>query len=519
MANDKMKLHGKILDLSKGFKLVRQQADNYSLVDLQTLEPFYIFLKSKENLTDFAITVDAKLSKDSEFSPLPLTADVWNEVAILELNKNTELLNSFDIFFACENRAIISNIDDDDTTKSGVWYNGNVWNNGEQWKDGELTEEIPDFETDWDGYSNLSVQNFIKEHLQASGDDEILDGGNINEFLKKKDKGELVAGKKYKVLFYDVVMHEEVPPINDVEFEDAFYIIATALTNNSVDTRVTALPPQDEIEGKTPALYKKHLPEMEINISFFEQDWWLMNSVKMGMTTFTFNPFIMYGEFSPIMEVESSTSIGEFSNPFFSTEKDFAKHIIENWKDVVFEMYDVERAYPCVFALLSTQRYPNLHNFKYSETGGFLFTGDLIDVQISNSNGYSDIESKTLTQISGVEAYIGPLRIQNSNIIQSYIIECTSTKFINCNISQIEMRRVKNATFVNYREVLGLFPIDTMQVYGTYLENNQNGEVIGLAGDSDFKGYIVLKSDMSDLEHIQTYWDGSNLTQTPEQIQ
>lgn len=80
--------HGKVTDLSKGFKLPSET-------------PFSVYIRPKDENTDIDTILNVKCYQDEKFTDAPIAFHEWSPLAITEIAPNAELLNSCDVYWGC----------------------------------------------------------------------------------------------------------------------------------------------------------------------------------------------------------------------------------------------------------------------------------------------------------------------------------------------------------------------------------------------------------------------------------
>lgn len=98
MFSSRITCHGRISDLSKGFRLLNDQ-------------PFSLYIRPKSATTTVVdVLVNVKLYKEDSFSPMPVGIYCWNELMALELDaSNAGLLEQFEIYWGAGNTGIPAN--------------------------------------------------------------------------------------------------------------------------------------------------------------------------------------------------------------------------------------------------------------------------------------------------------------------------------------------------------------------------------------------------------------------------
>lgn len=86
--------HGQVTDLSKPFKLKDEQ-------------PFSVYIRPKAATTEVDVMLSARLYKEDECAPVPVTIHAWQELEIVELDStNKTLLEKYDIYWGAGNTGI-----------------------------------------------------------------------------------------------------------------------------------------------------------------------------------------------------------------------------------------------------------------------------------------------------------------------------------------------------------------------------------------------------------------------------
>lgn len=86
MSGGRIVAHGKITDLSDGFKLSNGV-------------PFSVYVRPKNNVSALDTIINAKCYQDEECSEAPVPLNDWSPMAIVELAPDTELLKSYDVYW------------------------------------------------------------------------------------------------------------------------------------------------------------------------------------------------------------------------------------------------------------------------------------------------------------------------------------------------------------------------------------------------------------------------------------
>ncbi len=82
--------HGKITDLTSGFKLPKQV-------------PFSVYVRPKDTTLDYDVVINAKCISDGEVSALPVPLYNWTPAAIVEIAPNAISLTDYDVFWGAGN--------------------------------------------------------------------------------------------------------------------------------------------------------------------------------------------------------------------------------------------------------------------------------------------------------------------------------------------------------------------------------------------------------------------------------
>lgn len=78
--------HGKIADLSKGFKL-------------PSGNPFSVYVRPKYSVSTLDTVLTVLCSQDEELSEAPVAFNDWSPLAVTEIAPNAELLKTNDVFW------------------------------------------------------------------------------------------------------------------------------------------------------------------------------------------------------------------------------------------------------------------------------------------------------------------------------------------------------------------------------------------------------------------------------------
>lgn len=85
--------HGKVTDLSSGFKLANKV-------------PFSVYVRPKETTVQSDVTITAKCICDENASELPVPLCDWTPAAIVELAPNAISLADYDVYWGAGNPKI-----------------------------------------------------------------------------------------------------------------------------------------------------------------------------------------------------------------------------------------------------------------------------------------------------------------------------------------------------------------------------------------------------------------------------
>lgn len=78
--------HGKINDLSNGFKLPGDV-------------PFSVYVRPKFSTSTLDTVLSVRCTQDEQLSEAPIVFNDWSPMAIVELAPDTELLKSYDVYW------------------------------------------------------------------------------------------------------------------------------------------------------------------------------------------------------------------------------------------------------------------------------------------------------------------------------------------------------------------------------------------------------------------------------------
>lgn len=86
MSGGRIVSHGKITDLSDGFKLPGG-------------EPFSVYIRPKYSVSTLDTVISVRCYQDDSVSEAPVVFNDWSPMAIAEIAPDTELLNTNDVYW------------------------------------------------------------------------------------------------------------------------------------------------------------------------------------------------------------------------------------------------------------------------------------------------------------------------------------------------------------------------------------------------------------------------------------
>ena len=88
MSGGRISSHGKITDLSQGFKLPNGL-------------PFTIYVRPKYDTQEVDVVINVKLYQEEDFSPAPVIFYDWSPMAVEEIAPDKDLLKNNDVYWGC----------------------------------------------------------------------------------------------------------------------------------------------------------------------------------------------------------------------------------------------------------------------------------------------------------------------------------------------------------------------------------------------------------------------------------